>query len=488
MAARRLMRTVVGSSGSRPRRLAAVVCAAATLFLACPEEEETETGEQPIAVRVRTLAAQPYTLRHTFVGEVQPWRSITLSSQIGERIVAFQCDKGDEVTTGQLLARIDDRDVQFDLRDAEARVEELEQLLAKTRSITRPQQLATLQARCVECSASLRQAHLDYERGRQLLADNVISKSQFDQLEAAYEAAQARVTVSQEELKLAQEGSRDEDIRTVEVQLERARVTVERARKRLADSRIESPARALVVRRYHEAGETVRPGEPVVDLVEIDRIKVLLHVAEQDLVRLAEGQAVVVVADALAGRLFDGAIHYVSDAADAQLRTFDVEIAVANCNRALKPGMVARVTVDVGRVERALVVDENLVVEREGQMGFFYLDGDETVAFFPLQDAIRDNSRWIVPAPAEPIGPVIETRTTRLAPGVRVHPVNGAGEPNADLQNPKPDTRTPDPEHQTPNPEPRHPTAQAQRAKDVPHDPQPETRNPKSKIQIPKSK
>jgi len=400
----------------------AAIVSLSLLFGACPKEEKRELSDNTVPVRVRQLAPEHYVMRRTLVGEVQPWRKITLSCQVGGPITAFHCEKGDEVATGQLLAQIDDRDPRFGLRDAEASVTELEQLLAKTRSLTRPQQMATLQARCSQCEANLRKAQLEYDRAKQLLADNVLARSQFDQVEAAYEAAVAQRTVSQEELKLAEEGARLEDIRTVEVQLDRARVAVEQARKRLADARVESPATALVVGRYREVGETVRPGEPLLDLVEMDRVKILLHVAEQDLVRLAREQEVSVVVDAVANRRFAGRIHYISEVANSLLRTFDVEVAVANDDRALKPGMVARVAVVTGSVEQALVIPETLVVEREGQPGFFYLDG-ESAAFFSLAGTLRDGDQWVVRAPDPPVGPVIETRTSRLSPGILVRVV-----------------------------------------------------------------
>lgn len=414
----RLLRLLTG------RRMGgcAVVVSFSLFLSACQKEEKTELPENTVPVRVRRLTPKRYVMKRTLVGEVRPWRKITLSCQIGGPIAAFYCEKGDEVATGQLLAQIDDRDLRFDLRDAQSRVAEMEQLLAKTRSLTRPQRLATLRARCVQCEANLRKARLEYERAKQLLADNVTSKSQFDPIEAAYEAALAEQTVSQEELKLAEEGARLEDIRAAEVQLERARVAVERAHKRLADARVESPTKALVVGRSREVGEMVRFGEPLLDLVEVDRVKILLHVTEQDLVRLAKGQEVTVVADAVANRRFTGRIHYISEVADSLLRTFDVEVALANDDHALKPGMIARVTVVTGSIERALVIRDTLVVEREGQPGFFYLDG-ESSAFFPLAGALRDGDRWIVRAPDRPVGPVIETRTSRLSPGIPVRVV-----------------------------------------------------------------
>ena len=95
-------------------------------------------------------------------------RESTVSAQVSGRVVEVRFDVGDYVRQGEVIVRIDPRVASQAVEASEAQV--------------------------AEARAALTNARAQYERSRQLLAQKFISEAALDQAEAAYKAAQARVT------------------------------------------------------------------------------------------------------------------------------------------------------------------------------------------------------------------------------------------------------------------------------------------------------
>src|SRR5207249_6298949 len=109
---------------------------------------------------------------------------------------------------------------------------------------------------------------------------------------------------------------------------------------------------------------------------EIARVKATFAVPEASRLRLREGQAVTLTADALPGRVFAGRITLLGLQADTRARTFPVEVTVGNADRALLPAMVTRLRLPVGPLARRTMAPVDAVAT----------DGDATYVFV-IRDA-----------------------------------------------------------------------------------------------------
>jgi membrane fusion protein (multidrug efflux system) len=173
-----------------------------------------------------------------------------------------------------------------------------------------------------------------------------------------------------------------------------------------------SPISGVVNVCHVDAGEFIDTGKPIVDIVNIDKIKINVNVPELDVRYIAVGQQTPVSIDALPQVPFVGAIDFVAFKADPTTKTFHVRTVVDNEERLIRPGMIARVAflrqvipdaiaaplfalVDKGG-ERILYVEENgLAQSRNIAIGV--IEGDRV----QITKGLRAGDRLIVKGQTE---------------------------------------------------------------------------------------
>src|SRR6185436_16489479 len=134
-----------------------------------------------------------------------------------------------------------------------------------------------------------------------------------------------------------------------------------------------------------DPGAFVNQNAPIVEVVDITRVRLVVNVVEKDLKQLAKGDAAITQVDAFPGELFKGRIARVSPVLDPSTRTAPIEVEIANPDFRLKPGMYARVGITTNTKKDALVVPANAVVDLGGRRGVFLPQPDNTAAFHQVQ-------------------------------------------------------------------------------------------------------
>src|SRR5215510_14022787 len=201
----------------------------------------------------------------------------------------------------------------------------------------------SLRAQLREIEARLVKARADEARGRELLHASIISAQE-------YEAMQTAVAVAE-----AQRDSLNVSLR---------------------HKRVRSPLSGSVVKRRVSAGEYVRPGTPLFDLVDDDPLKLRGDVPERFAEEVAVGQPVQIKVDAYPDTVFDGRLMRVSPAANAENRSITVEAEVPNPERKLKAGFFASANIVTRADDQALVVPETAVINFAGVTKLFVVRDD----------------------------------------------------------------------------------------------------------------
>ncbi len=134
---------------------------------------------------------------------------------------------------------------------------------------------------------------------------------------------------------------------------------------------LEAPFGGIITGKYLEDGE-LYSGAPsasgksaVVTLMQINPVKIMVSISEQYFPLIKKGMQARITADVYPDREFTGRIFRIHPTIDPMSRTFRSEIEIANANELLRPGMFARVYVDMGEVE-TIVVPSSAVLIQEG--------------------------------------------------------------------------------------------------------------------------
>ena len=135
-------------------------------------------------------------------------------------------------------------------------------------------------------------------------------------------------------------------------------------------------------------GAYVAAGTDIARLEKIDQLKLDFRLPEMFLARVRPGQGVRIAVDAYPQAGFSGAIYAIEPALDEQTRTVLVRARVGNAEMRLRPGMFARVQLQLGVREKAIWVPEAAIVPR-GQDSFVYRVADGKAALVKVRTGLR---------------------------------------------------------------------------------------------------
>jgi RND family efflux transporter MFP subunit len=136
----------------------------------------------------------------------------------------------------------------------------------------------------------------------------------------------------------------------------------------------------------------VSQNAPVASVVEISRMRLVANVVEKDLRMVNVADPAVVEVDAYPGEKFRGRIARVAPVLDPATRTATMEVEIPNTDTRLKPGMYARVILQVEDRRGVLLAPKAAVIDFEGKRGVWVADANKP-RFVPVSLGIEDPQR-----------------------------------------------------------------------------------------------
>lgn len=348
-------------------RLASLIAAGVALAASLPSTGRAQSVEvKPVVYAV----AREESLRREvqLPGTVESPRVSLVASEVEGLVVELPGREGLSVSRGDALASLRRRPLELRLRVAEAQLK--------------------------EARARRELAETTLERARELREDLVVSQQDLDNALAEFTAWEGRV--------------------------EQLKATIEDLEEDLERSTIRAPFDGVVVAEHVEVGEWVDQGDPVVELVALDRLEVLVNVPERYFAGLAVGKAATLRFEALPGVSLTGRVRAIVPRADPEARSFPVRIDLAPEGHPVGVGMLAEVTLAAGESHRAVVVPKDAVV-RDGRKTFlFVILDDETVERREVRPGGGAGDRVSIPESLRAGERVVVRGNERLQPGDRV--------------------------------------------------------------------
>lgn len=285
----------------------------------------------------------------TLYGNVE-MRQVDLGFRVSGRLQESLVEEGDRVRAGALLARLDRQPFADALAQAEAETGVRSAELSRLEAGLRPAEIRQASARLAELEASRRIAQQTHERRAALLETQAVSRQSFDESAARLAEATARVAAARNELALAREGFRAEEIEAGRAALAAARAGAGTARTALGDTELRAPSDVVILSRVREPGSIVRAGEPVFTLALERPIWVRAYVSEADLGRVAPGTPAQVFTDTAPDRPYAAQVGFVSPVAEFTPRSvetpdlrsdlvYQIRVIVARPDAGLRQGM-----------------------------------------------------------------------------------------------------------------------------------------------------
>ncbi len=334
--------------------------------------EAGRTAERPPApVEVAEIARGDLVQRRTISGTLEASSEFVVAPKTSGRVVELGVDLSDPVRRGEVVARLDDAEAVQAVAQADA-------------------DLAVARAQLAEAVGALEIAERTLARVRLLRERQMAAEIELDAALSDHVTRKAQVEVAR-------------------ARVTRAEASVEAAKIRLGYSSViadwsDGDDERVVAERFVDEGETVSANAPLYRVVDLDPIVGVVFVPERDYARLHVGQPVVLTTDAYPADRFEGTIERIAPVFRESTRQARVELRIENGRRELKPGMFIRATVELDRVEDAVVVPFAALTERKGATGVFLLDADgRHVRWRPVRVGVKEAARvQIVPVDGEP--------------------------------------------------------------------------------------
>jgi len=428
------------------------------------------TGGKVVAVHVREgdpvsagqiVAVMDETDYRAQVDSARAALEAALTRERQARIMADQARN--QLQQAELNLDVTDRSTSAGLAVAKAALDSAEQSLAVIRQGARQQERQQAEQQVRAAKANLDKLAADLKRMRELHKDQAVSTSQLDQVQAAYEAAEAQYRTAQEALSLIKEGARREDIRRAELAVEQAREGLKKAEadRRMVDIRkndvanaraalrsaeegvqaavqatrqaraalrlaenalnnayVRSPISGFVAARLAEPGQQVGAGVPILRLVAPGSVYFQAGVPESEYADLRVGQKVVVTVDALPGERFDGRVSKVYPVASSAARSFTVRVDFPADSR-LRPQMFARGVITVGTHKDTVLVPKDAVLfgDDNGQARLFVVGSDKRAHERRVQPGYMDPAQVEILSGVKPGEKVIVAGQNALRDG-----------------------------------------------------------------------
>jgi membrane fusion protein (multidrug efflux system) len=313
---------------------------------------------------------------------------ITISSRVSGWITELPVIEGDRVKKGQLLARIDGRDMVLQREVLVARLKALENQGAATQAQTgqvdqetlgkyesETNRLAAAQAEVASLAVQVKQALDDFQRAKELaeakwLAPQAMERARttYEQVRENHRKAQSEVAAARGMLSSAGGSRRQlqvmaQQLLVLQHQADEIRAEIRRRDVDIADRTITGPADGLVVMTFARQGEHVSPGQRILMFHDPDEIWVEANVRETEVRMLKPGMKAEIRVDAYPGKVFAGEVFRIGQTATSKFallpdpnpsgnftritQRLPVRIRLAEKGAPLRPGMMVEVSIGV---------------------------------------------------------------------------------------------------------------------------------------------
>lgn len=304
---------------------------------------------------------QSFTLLNSS-GYVVAQRKAAVASKTTGRMEWIGVEEGSRVTAGQIVARLENKDLEAAVRQAEAALQNAQAIREQSR-------------------AELADAGKSFQRQKVLLTTGIVSQAEYDIAEARFKRAGAATA-------------------SAEAGIAIAAAALQGANVNLGYSLIRAPFDAVVLTKNADVGDIITPlgaaanaKAAVVTIADLASLQVEADVSESNLAQIRQGQPCEITLDALPGSRFRGVVHTIVPTADRSKASVMVKVRFLERDQRVFPEMSAKVAflqreAQAGDKTAKVVLNPAAVVTRNGRSGVYLVVGD-TVKFTPVTPGMK---------------------------------------------------------------------------------------------------
>ena len=376
----------------------------AALLASCSGKDDKKGAmtDEVQMVQIQSVYTESVDETSEYTATVEAFKTNNISSSTGNRIKRILVDVGSHVSAGQSVVILDN-----------VSAVNQESAIAGQRASVANQDaaLASQEAALKSEEINLARQKKDLDRAKELVRIGGGTQQAVDQLQAAYDAAQESLKAR----KRALDASR--------ASLNASRTSLGASQRSLQtvqeNTVLTSPISGVISARNYDAGDL--PAGPILTVQQMNPLKVIVNVNEEEFSKIKNGMPVTVTLDAVPDETFYGSVYLIHPEINQQTRTFQVEVTINNGAGKVSAGMFARVKFKYGTQNHIVVPDKAIVkMQGSGKRFVYVYKEDGTVAYTEVELGMRLSDRYEILSGLKDGDRVVIAGQSRLTDGAKV--------------------------------------------------------------------
>ena len=425
------------------RMIGLAIAAAAAVPAGCVRPSDKPAGHSAqLVTQVDVVKPERHSVQRSVgePGQLIAFETTPIHAKIAGYVRNVSVHNGYEIKKGQVLAELWVPEIEADLEEKRAAVEQAQAKKAQAEAAVKVAQSAvtSAEAKLTEVQAGVKRVDADltrwqqeYRRIEQLfneraqtgtLLDETRNKlrsaeSSADEVRAKVKSAEAALSEAKAELDKARS-----DVVAAAASIDVARSEARHADAMLGYAKIDAPFDGIITRRNVDTGHLTRPGSdapPLFVAARTDIVTIVVDIPETYATDVNKGDRATVKLQAMKGRIVEGTVTRTAWALDSKTRTIRTEIDIPNPGGKLRPGLYAYATVIVEEHRDVLTIPTTAVISEKDKV-FCVVIMDGKAVRKPIETGLSDGGRTEVVSGLQGSERVVKANASSLAAGQAV--------------------------------------------------------------------
>lgn len=394
----------------------------AFLFIVQSGCGSSEKEVEPV-VSVQTTPAARATISQEISAEavVYPVEQAVVSPKITAPITEFKVQRGSHVKKGQLLAVLENKDLEGQAEASKGSFEQADAGYITSVDATIPQQVQKAELDAAAAKAAFDAQQRAYDSRKELFQQGALPQRDLDSAAVALAQARSANEVAQKQLADLQRLGKDQAVKSARGSRLTAEGQMRAAEAQLSYSEIRSPIDGVVTDRPLYAGDLATANQPILTVMNLSRLIAKAHIPESEAATMKIGNTGELKVDGL-DQPIKGRVTLVSPALDPGSTTIEIWVEAAKPNPALKPGMTVQMLVTAKTAKDATVVPAAAVF-KHAEDGTYYVvlaGTDQKAHWKTVEIGVRNSDQAQIASGINVGDPVITSGGYALPDGTKI--------------------------------------------------------------------
>jgi RND family efflux transporter MFP subunit len=359
------------------------------MLLACSSKPDAEPEAQPVTP-VQVAVAKRGSIARIVTAEavLYPLKQANITPKISAPVQKFLVQRGDHVREGQLVAILENRDLQAAAQESKNLYQQAEAAYENTKAAVMPDDLVKAKTDVQTARQALDAANVVYQNRLQLFKEGALAHKLVDDAKVALVQAQSQFDTAQQHLTSLETVGRSAQLKSAQAQMEAAKAHYESAEAQLSYAEVRSPMSGIVSDRPVNIGEMASSGSALLSIVDISQVVARANIPVQEAAAMHVGDPATISGG---GVKLDGKITVVSPAVDPNTTTLQVWVGAPNPDERMKLGLTVQITVNIGDINNAVIVPVSaLLASDEGGEKVMIAGTDGLAHESKVETGVRD--------------------------------------------------------------------------------------------------